>query len=616
MSLTSKELNYMVWRYLQESGHDLAAYALDQQSHVSSNDDNNNIITNIKPGCLVNLIQKGILYSVAQLQAGNTITTELDNDNESKLSLLNALISDDLFKYTQQEQDTTNDKRFLLKSEVATLNGNKPEQSDDIEMEDAEHTAEGEENIEFETSILQPIIKFSSNLTSDWHPSSTNVFAYGKSDGNAIINAFKDNKITETVTLNHPNLLNLRNDINIVSWSPQGNSIITAGTNNELRVWSPDGKLKNIATISLSESTADDDIPASSTLITTTNNNIITSLYWSPPSGKFLITIHNDNHVSLWDGNTLSLIKQIKTTDPDTTTPPPIETTTTTTTMSNPITACWLAESKFAITTHQNTIKIYDITPSPTATTVGISQFEIQPIGLLPGHNHIISIMKLNPITKLLASCSDFDYLIKVWNSGSISDCIDLNIPAGTAGDDDVKLHSSPIVGLDWIGAPGKDGEDGRNILVSVSMDGILNIWDVDNHHNTNLKSSELFKNHENFKYVDTDESRKGKEDALVFNAVMAPNGRYLALGDDYCRITIWDISLDRITKAGESKSLIRCLGIYEPDLTDLEKGQEQDKNVNVGICDLKWDYESKYVTGSYNDIESVIVSLDEKNVN
>ena len=68
MSLTSKELNYLIWRYLQESGYDLSAYALDQQSQCSEYENNpttQELIQKIKPGCLVDLIQKGILYMAA-----------------------------------------------------------------------------------------------------------------------------------------------------------------------------------------------------------------------------------------------------------------------------------------------------------------------------------------------------------------------------------------------------------------------------------------------------------------------------------------------------------------------------------------------------------------------
>ena len=67
MSLTSNELNYLVWRYLQESGLDLAAYALDKHANcLILEKENISLVSRIEPGCLVSLVQKGIFYSLAQ----------------------------------------------------------------------------------------------------------------------------------------------------------------------------------------------------------------------------------------------------------------------------------------------------------------------------------------------------------------------------------------------------------------------------------------------------------------------------------------------------------------------------------------------------------------------
>ena len=79
MSLTSKELNYLVWRYLQESGNELAAYALEQKATF----DNKDVIQKVQPGCLVELVQKGILYTLAEDSA---LLTKPHYD-ESKLGL-------------------------------------------------------------------------------------------------------------------------------------------------------------------------------------------------------------------------------------------------------------------------------------------------------------------------------------------------------------------------------------------------------------------------------------------------------------------------------------------------------------------------------------------------
>ena len=167
---------------------------------------------------------------------------------------LAALIQDDIEKYDEtsnsQSNNNSSKNRFMLKSEVALTNGNKntDDENNDIEMTDADaettNTQQLNESKEqpdvCKTRQLEAQITFPASLTCDWHPTNE-VFAYGKDDGNPVINAIKDGKVIETRTLSHPNLLNIKNQINIVSWSPLGNLIITAGANSEIRAWSPDG---------------------------------------------------------------------------------------------------------------------------------------------------------------------------------------------------------------------------------------------------------------------------------------------------------------------------------------------------------------------------------------
>ena len=88
--------------------------------------------------------------------------------------------------------------------------------------------------------------------------------------------------------------------------------------------------------------------------------SIITSLSWSP-NGKFLLSIDSMNQVSIWDGITISLVKQIKNLE-----------------MSDDSIACscWVSEDKFAITTNNNVIKIFSIIPPAQFG----GQLDIQPI--------------------------------------------------------------------------------------------------------------------------------------------------------------------------------------------------------------------------------------------
>ncbi len=68
MSITSEELNYLIWRYLQESGHEVAALAMEEETRVLEFEQR--FKEHIPVGSLVHLVQKGILYSESELLVG------------------------------------------------------------------------------------------------------------------------------------------------------------------------------------------------------------------------------------------------------------------------------------------------------------------------------------------------------------------------------------------------------------------------------------------------------------------------------------------------------------------------------------------------------------------
>lgn len=543
MSLTSLELNYLIWRYLQESGYELAAFALQKKSQcLEYEHDKNKLIDSIEPGCLANLVQKGILY---------TFVEDAAEGKEERLTLVNAIIKEHEQKQAQLEYSHT----LPLKSQ---LNGDKA--TADVDMEDLEapepekKTAELEnlDTLPFTTAVLTPFLHFSHSVAAQWHPHSE-VFAFGREDALAIIHALGSHGVSESVTLNHPPVLMdenpIENEISTVLWSPLGSAILTSGIDGEIRAWTPDGRLKNI----VNSATNTDRLPATLQL-----------LIWNF-RGLLLLTIDTNNTVCVWDGSTLAPVSEVRTPDH----------------LNSVLVACWVSDSKFAILTAKNAIKIYSVNP--------LAPFEssVIAVGQLVGHSNTISAILFSPISKLLASSSDTDYAIKVWNSSSSQDALELNVSAENEAN--VHYHTTPIICLSWLTHA---GDVQGNELLSVSMEGAVNVWDAFS--GEVLVSARIFSNPNNFHF--DEELDIDQKNALVFAASVSPDSKLLAIGDDSGNVSIWDI---QVLHYRNTKDILQCLGVYAV-------GKKED----IGICDIVWDALGKHICVCYKGVDSIVLDL------
>lgn len=595
MSLTSSELNYLVWRYLQESGLELAAYALEQHSNClayESKSVHNEIIKRIEPGCLVDLVQKGILYSIAEYRASSE---SKDEKLAQVLNLFGALLEDKKYKRAKEEEEEVENKKRKLEEEgsangdvrgtngdtigVENVTENKEKletKDDDIEIKEIDE----EDTFDFTTKTIQPNISFPSSISSNWHPQ-TEVLAYGREDSSAVIVAIQDQLIAESVTLLHPVVTptSTADEISIVSWAPAGNIIVTSSISGELRAWLPDGKLKNIANTATFQTSE----------LTNKSSTMVSSLIWSE-SGQYLLSIDVNNQICLWNGSNLNLIQQIR--------PPQEEIDAIS--LFLPLDACWLDENKFALTTSKNTIRIFAISQ-------GFGSSTAKPISLLSGHENPISILKFNESSKILASCSDFDYVIKIWHSNSLHLNVELNkyssdenTASTTSTNNIIQHHKAPIINLSWL-------DD--HLLMSVSIDGVVNIWNVKT--SEPIISTNLTLTKESFKIKkDTEESDLGSDSELkgdasgskpfiIFNAAISSNNKWLVVGDNSAKVSVWDISLDNYPKKKSGPiNVLHCLAVY-----DLLKSEDPE----VGICDINWSSVSNKVCVSYKGCESIV---------
>lgn len=95
MSFTSDEVNFLVYRYLQESGFTHSAYTFGFESHIAQSNING---ATIPPAALLSIIQKGLQYTEAEISVGED-GSERYIEN---LSLIDAVMPDILAQRQQQ----------------------------------------------------------------------------------------------------------------------------------------------------------------------------------------------------------------------------------------------------------------------------------------------------------------------------------------------------------------------------------------------------------------------------------------------------------------------------------------------------------------------------------
>jgi len=66
MSISSDDVNYLIYRYLQEAGFHHAAFSFGHESMIT----NSNPGTEVPPGALISYLQKGLQYKEIETHIG------------------------------------------------------------------------------------------------------------------------------------------------------------------------------------------------------------------------------------------------------------------------------------------------------------------------------------------------------------------------------------------------------------------------------------------------------------------------------------------------------------------------------------------------------------------
>ncbi|PSN48133.1 F-box-like/WD repeat-containing protein TBL1XR1 [Blattella germanica] len=209
MSFSSDEVNFLVYRYLQESGFQHSAYTFGIESHISQSNINGALVP---PAALLSILQKGLQYTEAEISIGEDGTEQRLVES---LSLIDAVMPDVVASRQNQQNQQ---KQQIVKTEMQDTNGE-------------------EGNI---IGLLYTASRFYPTLP---------LTAYISGDSTARIWDMSDNSAS-------PNQLVLRHciqkggtevpsnkDVTSLDWNCDGTLLATGSYDGYARIWTTDGRL-------------------------------------------------------------------------------------------------------------------------------------------------------------------------------------------------------------------------------------------------------------------------------------------------------------------------------------------------------------------------------------
>ncbi|XP_073255053.1 F-box-like/WD repeat-containing protein TBL1X isoform X1 [Porites lutea] len=356
MSMSSDEVNFLVYRYLQESGFQHSAFTFGVESHIDQSSINGSVVP---PGALVSIIQKGVQYVEAEVTLGEDGTI-LDENTE--LALIDAVLPDIVATRHTLLQNT---KPLREIKHESNLDGSHyPNENYKGHSEVMEIDAGVNDFGNYKATLLKG--HESEVFVCSWNPSQ-DLLASGSGDGTARLWPFNDSGVGTPVVLQHQfkdieNHKNATKDVTSLEWNNDGTLLATGFYDGQARIWSPEGELVK----TLCE-----------------HKGPIFSIKWNK-KGNYLLSAGVDKSTVVWDSSNWEVKQQFgfhqaPTLDVD-----------------------WQNNSSFASCSTDKIIHICRI---------GVDK----PIKSFQGHTSDVNAIKWDPQGSLLASCSD-DLSAKIWS--------------------------------------------------------------------------------------------------------------------------------------------------------------------------------------------------------
>uniref|UniRef100_A0A0E0DB39 LisH domain-containing protein n=1 Tax=Oryza meridionalis TaxID=40149 RepID=A0A0E0DB39_9ORYZ len=510
-AITSAELNFLIFRYLQESGFIHAAFTLGYEAGIHKGGIDGNLVP---PGALITIVQKGLQY--IELEAN---TDENDEDLAKDFALLEPLeiitknveelqqiVKKRKREKTQSDRDKDKGKEKERLEEHERRPGGERErerhdQEKELEKEKDRAERDRDQDKEKEKLHTERIDKVKAEEDSlagggptpmdvsttaheissadvtvleghssevfacAWSPAGS-LLASGSGDSTARIWTIPDGPCGSITQSSPPGVHVLKHfkgrtnekskDVTTLDWNGEGTLLATGSYDGQARIWNSDGELKQ-------------------TLFK--HKGPIFSLKWNK-KGDFLLSGSVDKTAIVWDTKTWECKQQFEfhsapTLDVD-----------------------WRNNNSFATCSTDNMIYVCKIGDQ-------------RPVKSFSGH-------QWDPTGSLLASCSD-DWTAKIWSMKQ-DKCVY-----------DFKEHTKEIYTIRWSPTgPGTNNPNQQLLLASASFDSTIKLWEVE-------QGRLLY-------------SLAGHRQP-VYSVAFSPGGEYLASGSlDQC-LHIWSVKEGRILK-------------------------------------------------------------------
>jgi len=220
MSITSDEVNFLIYRYLQESGFHHAAFAFGYESLIANSNING---SEVLPGALISFLQKGLQYREIETHLGEN---GQQVNCEEPFNILTPHVCQVKKKESNNQQDKTRKRDDSMEIEK--------------EIQDNQVTI-----LEGHTSEV---------FICSWNPTNS-LLASGSGDSTARIWNIPDipsgaeaaNLCAHPVELKHfTNNQERSKDVTTLDWSPDGTMLATGSYDGVARIWTDKGELKTV----------------------------------------------------------------------------------------------------------------------------------------------------------------------------------------------------------------------------------------------------------------------------------------------------------------------------------------------------------------------------------